>query len=93
MSRCIPCVEKKLRRLLKEEKERTKTDKAFIDMVVAERDKLRAENKALREVYKHARGLCMGIDWNQGTAAQHHRDELENAVEEAGLLLNTKEEL
>lgn len=40
--------------------------------------------EALERVYKHARGLCFGVDWNAGTAAKHHRAKLlasVNAIE------------
>lgn len=37
------------------------------------------EDKLLR-VYKAARGLCHGYDWNKGTAARYHRAELLSAV-------------
>jgi len=46
-------------------------------------DKAEAENKRLREVYRCAKGLCMGEDWNAGTAALHHRKPLREAVEKA----------
>jgi hypothetical protein len=34
----------------------------------------------LQRVYKAARGLCHGYDWNKGTAARYHRAELLSAV-------------
>ena len=39
-----------------------------------------AENKALREVYRCAKGLCSGEDWNGGTAALYYRKPLREAV-------------
>ena len=45
------------------------------------------ENKALREVYRCAKGLCAGEDWNGGTAALYYRKPLREAVEKAKALL------
>ena len=32
------------------------------------------------ELLKHASGMAMGTDWNNGTAAKHHREKLREAV-------------
>lgn len=35
-------------------------------------EELETKIRKLRKVYEAARGLCMGYDWNKGTAALHH---------------------
>lgn len=39
-----------------------------------------AEKQALDKVYEHALGLSLGLDWNNGTACNAHRDKLIEAV-------------
>lgn len=36
----------------------------------------------------HAQGIAMGVDWNKGTAATHHRDKLCQAVKDCAAMLN-----
>lgn len=36
----------------------------------------------------HAQGIAMGVDWNKGTAATHHRDKLCQAVKDCAAILN-----
>ncbi|MEI9629543.1 hypothetical protein [Phytobacter diazotrophicus] len=36
----------------------------------------------------HAQGIAMGVDWNKGTAATHHRDKLCQAVKDCTAMLN-----
>ncbi|MDU7135042.1 MAG: hypothetical protein E6325_27205, partial [Enterobacteriaceae bacterium] len=35
----------------------------------------------------HAQGIAMGVDWNKGTAATHHRDKLCQAVKSCAAML------
>lgn len=46
---------------------------------------LKAELVELREVYRCAKGLCVGEDWNGGIAAFYYRKPLRKAVVKAGL--------
>lgn len=48
-------------------------------------DKAQQQLTALREVYRYAKGLCMGEDWNKGTAALYYRKPLREAVEKVTL--------
>lgn len=50
-------------------------------LIDAEKQQQRIHD-AERKVLEHAVGLCMGVDWNNGTHAKHHRIPLENAVRE-----------
>jgi len=61
--------------------------KSDFDAVVAERDALKgelaalkAENERLKGVYEAAKGLCAGVDFNNGTQAKIYRDKLIDAV-------------
>ena len=36
----------------------------------------------------HAQGIAMGVDWNKGTAATHHRDKLCQAIKDCAAMLN-----
>ena len=51
----------------------------------AEIRELRKQLAELREVYRYAKGLCMGEDWNKGTAALYYRKPLREAVEKVTL--------
>lgn len=51
-------------------------------------DALRAEVERLREVYRCARGMCGGQDWNKGTAAYYYRNGLVEAVNRVETLHN-----
>ena len=42
---------------------------------------LQQEIERLRTVYSQARGLCFGVDWNNGTHANHYRNSLIDAVD------------
>lgn len=44
------------------------------------------EQALLEKVYEHAYGLSIGLDWNNGKAAQAHRDKLIEAVKELASL-------
>ena len=61
------------------------------DWQADEIQELKAELAALREVYRYAKGLCMGEDWNKGTAALYYRKPLREAVEKATLQENSDE--
>ena len=43
-------------------------------------DELEAKLEKLEVVYRAARGMCHGYDWNKGTAASYHRADLVRAV-------------
>lgn len=45
----------------------------------------------LREVFRYAKGLCAGEDWNGGTAALYYRKPLREAVEKAALQESSNE--
>ena len=58
------------------------SDKVEDSIAVIARDKAQRIQAAKDKVVEHAVGLCMGVDWNNGTAAKLHRIKLENAVKE-----------
>lgn len=51
-----------------------------VSQLSAENDTMRQRLAELEKVYKHARGLCFGEDWNKGTHAMYHRIPLLHAV-------------
>ena len=44
--------------------------------------------ECFKRLLAHAQGLAMGVDWNKGTAASHHRYKLCLAVKDCSAMLN-----
>lgn len=44
--------------------------------------------ECFQRLLHHAEGMSMGIDWNNGTAAGHHREKMLEAVQDCCAMLN-----